>query len=180
MKLIHLSAVAAIGMLAGCSTVPEKVDGAGVVDKPFPKVTGKGLDGKAWTLPDDLAGKPALLLIGYKQASQFDIDRWMLALGQLGTPVDVYEVPTIRGLMPGLFAKQIDDGMRRGIPEELWKAVITVYGDAGAIEEFTGKANPMPARVVLLNKEGRVAWFHDRGFGPHLAQELDRRVRSLD
>lgn len=180
MKRLNLLVLAAIGVLAGCSTVPEKVDGAGVLDKPFPKVTGKGLDGKAWTLPDDLAGKPALLLIGYKQASQFDIDRWMLALGQLGTPVEVYEVPTIRGLLPGLFAGQIDEGMRQGIPQELWKAVITVYGDAKAIEAFTGKSNPMPARVVLLNKEGRVAWFHDRGFGPQFAQELDRRARNLD
>lgn len=164
--------------LAACST-PARVDPAAVVGATFPTVRGDGLDGKAWTLPADLAGKPALIFVGFKQNTQFDIDRWMLALTMLETPVDVYEVPTISGMIPGLFGNAIDGGMRQGIPREAWKTVITVYRDAGRIEAFTGAEPGLPARVLLLDREGRVLWFHDRGFLPGLAKELDAKVRSL-
>ena len=168
------------GMLlsGGCASAI-KVDPQSVIGQRFPTVRGEGLDGKKWTLPEDLKGKPAVLFVGYKQFTQFDIDRWMIALDMLSTPVAIYEIPTIAGMVPGMFANQIDDGMRKGIPRELWSAVITVYSDAKAIEQFTGTENPMPSRVLLLDAEGRVVWFHDRGFGPQFAKELDAAVRRL-
>jgi hypothetical protein len=88
--------------------------------------------------------------------------------------VAVREVPTIKGLVPGVFAGMIDGGMRRGIPEEDWGAVITVYGDAGEIVGLTGNENPNNARVLLLDEKGRVIWFHDRGYSPRLALEIAR------
>jgi hypothetical protein len=103
----------------------------------------------------------------------------MVGMLQLKTPVVMVEVPTIAGMVPGLFANQIDEGMRDGIPKELWGSVVTVYGDADKIRAFTGTANPMPARVLLLDATGRVVWFHDRGFSPILAQELDAKIRGM-
>jgi hypothetical protein len=168
----------AILIAAGCSSTT-KVDPATLIGKTFPSVRGETLEGKPRTLPADFAGKPALVFIGYKQFTQFDIDRWMVAMLQMSTPVAMYELPTISGLVPGLFANQIDDGMRKGIPQELWASVITVYGDADTLEAFTGTENPMPARVLLLDAQGKVLWFHDRGFSPILAQELDTKIRAL-
>ncbi|TSA39637.1 hypothetical protein D4Q85_00855 [bacterium] len=165
-------------LMGGCAS-DILVDQATLVGKPFPAVRGEGLDHKEWHLPADLAGKPALLLIGYRQNAQFDLDRWMVGLAQLQTPIDLYEVPTIEGLIPGLIANQIDNGMRAGIPRELWKAVITVYSDADKITTFTGTVNPSNGRIILLNKSGIVEWTHDRGFGPQLLLDLDARVRSL-
>lgn len=165
-------------LLGGCAG-EVVVDQTTLIGKTFPTVKGVGLDDKEWLLPTDLAGKPALLLIGYRQNTQFDLDRWMLGLAQLRTPIDLYEIPTIKGLLPGLFANQIDDGMRSGIPKELWKAVITVYSDADKITSFTGTANPGNGRIILLNSTGKVEWAHDRGFGPQLLLDLDARIRAL-
>jgi hypothetical protein len=168
--------------LVGCSA-PKVVDPASIVGQRFPTVRGESLEGVATTIPDDLltnaAGRPVLLLVGYKQFTQFDIDRWMVGMLQLKTPVMMVEVPTIAGMVPGLFANQIDGGMRDGIPKELWGSVVTVYSDADKIQAFTGTANPMPARVLLLDATGRVVWFHDRGFSPILVQELDAKVRNM-
>ena len=45
--------------------------------------------------------------------------------------------------------------------------------------EFTGNEKPRNMRVVLLDAEGRIRWFHDRGFSAGKVVELDALVRSL-
>ncbi len=156
-----------------------------LVGKAFPAVRGTSLDDKPWTIPDDLLGlpenqgRPVLLLIGYKQNAQFDIDRWMVGLLQLRTPVSFYEVPTIEGMAAGVLGDAIDNGMRRGIPAENWGVVITVYREAGRITSFTGTRNGNNARVVLVGPGGVVAWFHDRGFSPQALFALDEAVRAM-
>lgn len=146
----------------------------------LPSVEGKSLSGEVWRLPEDLAGKPAILLIGYVQEAQFDGDRWLIGLLQTQTPAKILEVPTIKGLVPSLISGRIDSGMREGIPSEDWASVVTVYGSgAGDLVEFTGNEKPRNMRVVLLDAEGRIRWFHDRGFSAGKVVELDALVRSL-
>jgi hypothetical protein len=115
-------------------------------------------------IPAELKGKKTLLLVGYEQETQFDIDRWLIGIDQKGFQLDVLEIPTIRGVVPRVISGYIDAGMRSGIPEDLWKVVVTVYGDASKIVEFTGNADPINARVLVLDADGRVLMMHDRGF----------------
>jgi hypothetical protein len=145
----------------------------------FPNVRGQSLSGDEYSIPGDFAGKPVLLLIGYKQRSQFDLDRWILGLVQLSTPVRIIELPTIKGIFPGLFANQIDNGMRKGIPKEDWGAVVTVYDEAAPIVAFTGNENGANGRIVLLDKGGKVVWFADRGYSAGQVKELDAQIRWL-
>ena len=134
------------------------------VNEMFPDVSGGSLNKEEISMPEFFQGQKALLLIGYKQQSQFDIDRWLIGLDMTKTDVEVFEIPAIQGFFPGLFSRQIDNGMRKGIPDELWSIVITVYGDGDDIHQFTGNEKPNNARVVLLDEEGRVIYFYDRGF----------------
>ncbi len=165
----------ALALLAACAPLPARVP----LGEPFPSVRGTRLSGEPVALPGDLAGRPALLVVAYAQRAQLDVDRWLLGLLQLGTPVpQVLEVPTVSGLVPGLISARIDEGMRSGIPREDWSSVVTVYGDAAAIERFTGTERDLSARVILLDAGGRVRWFHDRGFSPRKALELDAAVRA--
>ena len=146
----------------------------------FPSVRGEGLDGAARTIPDDLGGAPAILLVGYAQNAQFDADRWLFGLLQAQTPVQLIEVPTIPGLIPSLAGAWIDSGMRSGIPSEDWSTVVTVYGDGAAqVASFTGREQPRNMRVLLLDGDGRVRWFHDRGFSARELLELDQAARAL-
>lgn len=148
-------------VLTACSTTWPRRDPTGEL---FPTVTGNSLAGEAVTLPTLGAGAPLLLLVGYEQEAQFDLDRWLLGLDQAGWRVRTFEVPTLPGLFPRLLAGTIDGGMRRGIPAEDWASVVTVYGDAARIAEFTGNQDGLTGRILLLDRAGKVVFFHDRGF----------------
>ena len=92
----------------------------------------------------------------------------------------ILEVPAVAGLFPRMIANTIDSGMRRGIPSEDWQYVVTVYGGgASEIVAFTGNENPRNIRVLLVDKDGQVLWFHDRGFSASKLLELGRAAQEL-
>lgn len=160
--------------VSGCSST---ISNRNPVGERFPSVIGNALSGEEVPLP---LGEPAVLLLGYVQDAQFDADRWLIGLLQATPPVRIIEVPTVSGLFPSLIEDTIDSGMRRGIPKEDWSSVVTVYGDpAASIVELTGNERPRNIRVVLLDSEGRVRWFHDRGFSAGKVLELGAAASKL-
>ncbi|MEM7167913.1 MAG: hypothetical protein AAF581_20845 [Planctomycetota bacterium] len=175
--VLVLTTVVALLMLPSCRSVVERRDPTGEL---FPQVTGQSLTQESFTFPDDFRGSPTLLLIGFKQESQFDIDRWLLGANQLELDVKMVEVPAIPGLAPRMASGFIDGGMRSGIPQEDWRSVICVYGDASEVVEFTGNRNPNPTRVVLLDAAGKVVFFHDRGYSVGSLRRLEETLESLD
>lgn len=170
-------ALLAATQLGSCrSAVPNRVP----LGERFPAAEGRSLTDEKIALPEAFAGKPAILLLGYLQKAQFDADRWLYGLLQADLATPIVEVPTIPGLFPRLLSGTIDGGMRSGIPEEDWASVVTVYGnDASDIVEFTGNENGRNIRVLLLDGEGTVRWFHDRGFSAGKLIELEELVGSL-
>ncbi|MBT8449147.1 MAG: hypothetical protein KJO69_05630, partial [Gammaproteobacteria bacterium] len=98
--------------LFACATQHPNQDPTG---KMFPSVEGSSLEQETIKMPEKFLGEPTLLLLGYVQDSQFDIDRWLIALDFTETKVNVYELPTIAGMAPRMFSGFIDDGMRKGI-----------------------------------------------------------------
>ncbi len=164
-------------MLAGWSSSLPNRNPTGEV---FPSVTGEDLNKKVVRLPEDLRGTPALLLVGYVQKTQFDLDRWAVGLLQAGFPHPIVEVPTIPGLVPSLIKNTIDDGMRSGIPQEDWHAVVTLYGDAAdPVSKLTGTTGPRNGRILLLDAQGKVAWFWDQGFSARRLLEVVKLAQSM-
>ena len=161
---------------SGCST---KYANQSLEGKLFPLVTGQSLENNRVSIPADFTGDHTLLLIGYKQNAQFDIDRWLIGLDMTKTVVDVYELPTIQGMFPRMFSTMINNGMRKGIPKELWKGVITVYKDGEKVQAFTGNEKGNNARVLLLDEDGRILYFYDRGFSVSALNDV-RRLISIN
>lgn len=142
------------------------------------EATGESLEGNTVVIPQDFMGQETLLLFGYKQDSQFDIDRWLIGLDMTQTQVAAYEIPTIQGMLPRMFSGFIDGGMRKGIPKQLWKGVVTVYADGDKVQRFTGNLNPNNARVMLLNKEGTIVYFYDQGFSVEALNEVREALEN--
>ena len=175
--LLLPAALLTVVAMASCSTTWPRRDPSGEV---LPTVRGTSLADELITLPEVAQGQPLLLLIGYDQDAQFDLDRWLLALDQVGWTTLSYEVPTIPGMIPRLLSGTIDGGMRRGIPQEDWASVVTVYGDAARLAEFTGNEDGLTGRVVLLDGDGKVVFFHDRGFSVGSLKRLQAARAELD
>ena len=174
MKLAIVSII--FFLMTGCSSQYPNTSPTG---KQFPAVTGTSLEQANVDIPNIAAGKPALFLIGYKQNSQFDIDRWFIGLDMKEVDIVAYELPTIAGMFPRMFSPFIDEGMRKGIPKELWGGVITIYKDGDKVQAFTGNQNPNNARAVLVDANGKVVYFHDRGFSVSALNQLIETLNKL-
>ena len=139
----------------------------------FPVVTGQNLEKKTINLPEDLKGTSTVLLIGYAQSTQFDIDRWIMGLLQANIKAPIYEIPTIPGLVPTPVSKWIDDGMRSGIPPQDWAAVITLYrSNATPVAKLTGNQSKRNTRAIVLDNDGTIVWFSDLGYSASQALEI--------
>lgn len=172
MRVIILCVVFLV--ITGCSnTYPNQK----LIGKYFQSVIGENLEKNVVKIPEDFNNDYSLLLVGYKQDSQFDIDRWLIGLDMTKTVVNVYELPTIQGLFPRMFNTVINNGMRKGIPKELWKGVITVYKDGEKVQQFTGNEKPNNARVFILDKDGVILYFYDNGFSVTALNEV-RKILS--
>ncbi|MGX5173927.1 hypothetical protein ACUR5C_07895 [Aliikangiella sp. IMCC44653] len=176
--LPYLTIVSGLLMLvAGCTS---KYPNQNVVGKSFPEVSGVSLEGENQQIPSLFAQENTLLLLGFVQNSQFDIDRWLIGLDMTNTDLPVYELPTLQGMFPQFFKTQINNGMRKGIPKALWKGVITVYEDGDQLQQFTGNTNPNNARVILLDKSGTVRYFYDQGFSVDALKQLKTTLDSIN
>lgn len=179
--LLVVGLLVGLGSMGGCtSPIPNRVP----VGETFPTVEAEPLDAASrddWeTIPGDFAGSPLLLLVGYVQGTQFDIDRWLFGVLDADLDVTLREVPAARGMAARMASGFIDSGMRRGIPKVEWGAVTTTYGErAESIARFTGTERPRNARVLLLDGEGVVRWFHDEGFSAATLIELRGVIEAL-
>lgn len=178
MKTTALLLSALCFIVTGCSktvTTP-----ANVVSTSFPQVQGENLKQERISIPDYYRGKNTLLLIGYTQKTQFDIDRWILGVLQADIPVEIVEIPTIAGMMPQMVQGFINNGMRKGIPQDDWASVVTVYEDAPKIIAALGNERPQSAYAVLLDKEGTIIWSSNLGYSASQVLALKERVASLN
>jgi len=161
--------------ISACSTTYENREVDGDI---LPIMLGQTLEKESVEIPTMFKSPLTLLLVGYKQDTQFDIDRWLIGLDMTKTKVDAYEIPAIQGMFPRMFKTQINNGMRAGIPKELWKGVITLYQDGEAMQAFTGNENANNARVILINEQGKVMYFYDRGFSVSALNALRSVIMS--
>lgn len=163
-------------VLSGCAVTHPNRTPLGEV---FPSVSGESLAKERVQLPQDFPQEPVLLLLGYVQQSQFDIDRWLIGLDMTQTQVTAFELPTLQGLAPQVFKPFINEGMRNGIPKEIWGGVVTIYQDGDQIQALTGNENPNNARVLLLNAQREIVYFYDRGFAVAALNELRETLAAL-
>lgn len=164
--------------LSGCS--PQVAAPSNIKNSRFPSVQGTSLKAEKVAIPEHYEGKNTLLLVGYVQRAQFDIDRWILGLLQLETKVKFVEVPTIAGMMPEMVQGFINNGMRKGIPESDWKSVVTIFGDAEKIVATLGNERPTNAYVVLLDSKGAIIKVFNNGYSASNVKELHDLISGLE
>lgn len=147
----------------------------------FPRVEGSNLEGRRFTLPSDFEGALNVVLVAFEREQQADVDSWTPFLDTLRkdrSDLRVYELPTLgRGYR--LMRSFIDGGMRRGIPDaKVRAATITLYIDKRAFRESLGLGSEDRIYLLLVDRQGRVAWRGSGPFDARLAADLARRMRE--
>ena len=154
-------------------------DGPNPVGRKLPSVKGEALSRTAVRFPEDIAGAPAILMVAYRRGTQADVDRWTAFLQERAPRTVRYEVPTIANILWRPMAGWIDSGMRGGVPQEAWSSVVTLYQDAPKLRDFLGDYGGTTTHVVLLDREGRVAWFNAGGFSERAGASLLEALQAL-
>jgi hypothetical protein len=147
----------------------------------FPQITAKNLNNEEVTLPDDLAGNPALVLVAFKQRQQINVNTWLDQLNLIESTIEgvrVIETPTISGKKWGWMAGFIDGGMRSGIPDPEARArTITLYTDVGTFRQALGLESEDTIYGVLLDERGIVV---DIVEGDFEQAKLDQLAEAID
>src|SRR3954462_13334678 len=153
------------------------------VGDPLPRLTGHLLTGSEAVLPQALAGKVALIAMGFTYKSRFPVEAWAdwyRATIDSTTAVTFLEVPMIGGAAT-LGRWFIDRGMRKGTPAELHDNVITVYGGTGDWKQrlLYSPAHEDDAYLIVVDRNGVVRWLHHGAFDQARADDLARLLASL-
>jgi hypothetical protein len=174
MKIILLAA-----LILALSITSTSASETSPVGKTLPSVKGEALSRTAVRFPEDTAGAPAILMVAYRRGTQADVNRWTAFLQERAPRTVRYEVPTIANIFWRPMAGWIDSGMRGGVPQEAWSSVVTLYTDAPKLRDFLGDYGGTTTHVVLLDREGRVAWFNAGGFSERAGASLLEALQAL-
>ena len=182
MKIIQALIVGAVAIpLAGFVGAGSNSDVIPGGKDTFPRVTGINLLGDEVRLPDGFEGDINLVVVGFVQEHQKDIDTWIAALPGLlaaGSSLRLYEVPVIyRASAP--FRLWVNNGMHYGIPDPVArKRTITVYADQGKFVESVGASGLDRIHALLVDKSGRIIWRTQGPADPTSIAELTSLLKS--
>ena len=137
---------------------PTRELGHSIVGEVFPTMHGTTLNGRRVTLPEDVRGKLAFLVLGFRYDARFDVEAWERVFVERfdqDPRVTALVVPVIEGVYR-LFAPMIDSGMRRGTPPSQRDRVVTVYTMGNRLRSALGAGSASDIWLYLLDRDGRV------------------------
>jgi len=143
----------------------------------FPTLGGTNLEKQDIALPTELPGKANLIIFGFVQDHQEDINTWIPRCEELEREVAgfrFFEVPFLAGQYR-LIRFWIDGGMRRGIPDRAARErTITVYGGRSAAMRQLGITDLGKIYAFLIRPSGEVLWRSEGRW----SQEKDTALRA--
>lgn len=143
--------------MSGCAASSVRM--LGPPGKKIPQVTGQNLHRDRVRFPEDIKGRPTLLLIAFRHQQQRDIDTWLRRIDELQTAVpdlNVLELPVLRKAYV-VMQPYIDGGMRSGISDPDARArTITLYTDKRAFRRALGLGPEDRVYAVLADPDGAI------------------------
>ena len=146
----------ALSMLAASLSVSAEQSPATAI----PALTGTTLSGDKVSLPEDLHGRPGVMILGFTQASRGQATAWgkRLAIDFRDTPdIHFYEMPMLAGvprLLRGFVVKKIaetvtENGKRHFLP---------VYDHESEWRAAAQFSKPDDAYIVVVDGGGIIRW----------------------
>lgn len=145
----------------------------------FPTVQAKNLEGRTFTLPEDLEGELSCVVVAFHRQHQQLVDTWLPRIAELAEQhpeLRYYEMPTIsrRWATGRAF---IDGGMAQAIADrEARERTVTVYANVRPIVAALGLANTDTITTVLVDMRGEIVWQATGPMTEESARDLEAAV----
>jgi hypothetical protein len=146
----------------------------------FPAIESRTLDDRAVVVPGG-RHRPVLLLMGFVKDSRDDVKKWTTQVQQVwraDSSFDFFEMPMV-GSGGRLFAGMITGSMRGGTPADLQAHVMPLYRDAGLWQKRLGLDHPKQTVLVVLDREGKLAWQASGPFSDAGWKTLEAQLRAV-
>jgi hypothetical protein len=151
------------------------------VAQSIPRVNAESLDGKSISLPQDFAGKVAILIIGFSRGGGNQCGPFARKLAKEPSVVEgkvaIYEIAMLESA-PRLIRPMILHGMRSGIPQAEQNRFLPLFHDEKQwkqVAKFIESAQN-DAYLLLVSSDGAVRWTGHGQYSERLYSELKRQL----
>jgi hypothetical protein len=148
----------------------------------FPNVSGKNLNGKKYTFPQDFSAAKILVLIAFKREQQAQVDTWFPfadSLEQTLKDFRYYEFPTLSQFNP-LFQWFINRGMRSGIQDySARKRTVSFYINKEPFKNALNIQTEDTIYIMLLDKSGRIHWRTNGNITDQKTESLYKSIKDM-
>lgn len=145
------------------------------VGQALPAIGGRNLNGEQVTLPGDLAGGPAVVILGFSPLAAADDEAWARRLA--GGRVPVYLVVVVEG--PRFLSPVIEGLLRRQADPRLYPFALIRFDPKRAERQRFGLVHDRRALVLLVDGDGVIRFESDAGFSEAEAAALEASAASL-
>ncbi len=147
-----------------------------------PAVHGVTLSGERVELPEAIAGKVGVLVVGFSQASREQAGAWGGRLAgdyRTSTAVTYYEMPVLAGV-PRLLRGWVLRKIAAEVPDRAKNKFLPIYDHEGEWKSAAGYGKVEDAYVLLVDSSGLVRWRCEGEASDASYGELQRRVTDLE
>lgn len=155
---------------------------ARAVGQSIPQVTAESLNGEPISLPNDFAGKSAILVVGFSRAGGDQCGPFARRLGKeqpsvVDGNVTVYQIATLESA-PRFVRPMILHGMRGGIAKAEQGRFLPLFHDEKQWKQVAGfgKAGENDAYLLLVNPDGTVRWTGHGQYSDALYADFKRHL----
>ena len=153
-----------------------------VVNATFPLLQARNLNGRTLTLPTDLGGRYAILLIAFQRWHQDLVDGWFPFLDRLLASypeLRAYELPMIGGAY-SLARPFIDGGMAASIGDPaVRERTLTIYTDVRRAMAALGIRSNGTITLLLVDRSGTIFWREEGAYRAEAAASLEQSCAAL-
>jgi hypothetical protein len=152
------------------------------MEKNFPKISAKNLEGDSLELPHDLDGTLNILIIAFKREQQLLVDDWIPYLEDYikkNPQIAYYEIPTIHfSYLP--LRWMINGGMRAGIADKKARQrTITLYINKKKFKKHLEFEDENTIYVFLIDKDGKIIWKTDGNITEDKTHSLEETIGKI-
>ena len=150
----------------------------------FPAMSGETLKDRKVSIPGNLKGKNALIVLAVSKAAEEDLKTWMDPLNDkfiaktelLASDIHIYLIPMLSGAK-AVGAGSAQEKMKKDVDPALLDHIIVYHGDVSKIKATLKMTEKKLPYIFILDNSGKIIYSTS---GPYSEDKMDKIEDALD